>query len=164
MIKEGLGNKQFSKVLMCLIVEYKNLDIEIVIKKKLKESAYTILRKWIDMQTPVMFSKKAWDLLKQNYQTTPLEFPLLQWKDRFICGKDEKGKSKLVYEHTTPISEFFYDLTTCNNLSEIEEKLDNYSGICWITREEDDRLTKNYRAKRPGGWRKCYNECGIQLS
>ena len=92
---------------------------------------------------------------------TETEFPFLFWKDRNYCGKDEKGRSKLVYEHTTPISQFFIELCKTKTQGEIEEKLNDYSGVCWITREEDDILTKKYRTKRPNGWRECYKECGI---
>ena len=157
LIDENVGNEEFSKVLFCLVEQHNNTYDEI--GKKLKESAHTILRKWCDLQTPVLFSNAACDLIEK--ERSFLEHPGFQWTDRFFCGKDEKGRSNLVYEHTTPIGEFFKEILTCKSQNEVLDKLDSYSGICWITREEDDRLSKKYRRKRPGGWRKCYKECGI---
>jgi len=166
-IIKGIGNVEFAVVLYNLIKIYNQLSKGDIVKKKLKESAHTILRKWCDLQTPLLYSEMALQLIdKQDVnffggKITETEFPFLFWKDRNYCGKDEKGRSKLVYEHTTPISQFFIELCKTKTQGEIEEKLNDYSGVCWITREEDDILTKKFRTKRPNGWRECYKECGI---
>lgn len=121
-----------------------------------------MLRKWCDLQVPILFSEKANELIeKQEKELVTVGLPIFSWADRFYCGKDKKGRSKLVYEHTTPISELFIELCETKTQEEIEVKLSNYSGVCWITREEDDILTKKFRTKRPNGWRECYKECGI---
>ncbi len=166
-IVKDVGNIEFSIVLHNLIKIYNQLPKGDEVKKKLKESAHTILRKWCDLQMPLLYSKKAFELIdKQDAsqfdgELTDRQFPILFWKDRNYCGKDEKGRSKLVYEHTTPISQFFIELCKTQTQDEVEKKLSNYSGVCWITREEDDRLTKKFRTKRPDGWKECYKQCGI---
>ena len=166
-IVANVGNIEFSIVLHSLIKIHNEKFIDDDVKKKLKESAHTIIRKWCDLQFPMLMSDKAYELIKRqdlkkfDGELTDMEFPMLFWKDRFYCGKDERGRSNIVYEHTTPISQFFKELCKTNSQEEILEKLDNYSGVCWITREEDDLLTKKFRSKRPNGWRACYKECGI---
>lgn len=159
------GNEQFSKILFTLITEYTCLEYKKdYLNQKLKESAFQLIRKWTDLKDPILYSKAAIKLLKEHNQIPHYGLPLYSWKDRFACGKDDKGRSRLVYEHTTPISEFFYELIQCDSLEKVENKLANYSGVCWITREENDILTKKYKSKRPNGWEKCYKECGIELS
>ena len=64
LIDENVGNEEFSKVLFCLVEQYNNTYDEI--GKKLKESAHTILRKWCDLQTPVLFSNAACDLIEKE--------------------------------------------------------------------------------------------------
>ena len=42
--------------------------------------------------------------------------------------------------------------------------MNNYSGVCWITRQEDDLLNKNkFRNNRNGKWEKCYEKCNIKI-
>ena len=58
----------------------------------------------------------------------------------------------------------FEKLTSTISKEEIISNLENYSGVCWITRQEDDILTKSgYRSNRPEGWKKCYEKCGIEV-
>tara|TARA_B100002051_G_C16356856_1_gene449104 strand:+ start:61 stop:576 length:516 start_codon:yes stop_codon:yes gene_type:complete len=156
-IVENVGNEEFSKVLFCLVEQYNNTYDEI--GSRLKESAHTMLRNWCKLQMPLLYSDAAWEMVNsgRNY----FEDPGLSWHSINGYGKDGKGRSNLVFEHTTPIAEFFNELLTCKSQIEVLDKLDSYSGICWITREEKDRLTKKYHHKRPGGWRKCYEDCGI---
>lgn len=104
-------------------------------------------------------SQAVWDMcLKADIN--PFE---LVWKDRNVFDKID-GKSALLWEHTTPNGIFCQELYDCTSPTEIREKLANYSGVCWVTRAEDNKLNKlGYRSKRPGGWRKCYEEAGIKL-
>jgi hypothetical protein len=42
--------------------------------------------------------------------------------------------------------------------------MQGYSGVCWITRDEDDELNRRgYKSKRPGGSLDCYARCGIKV-
>ena len=164
---DGIGNIEFSIVLHSLIKTHNQLPKGDDVKKKLKESSYRVLRKWSDLKTPMLISKKAYELIKKQDKKLIDRFvadnglPILYYKDRLFCGRDEKGRSNLVYEHTTPISQFFKDLCKTKSVEEVVVALENFSGVCWITRQEDDILNKKYRRKRPNGWRACYKECGI---
>lgn len=74
-----------------------------------------------------------------------------------------KGINKdLVLEHTTPIMEFIDELLSLP-VEDREDRILNYSGVCWVTKEEDKLLEKKYRTKRQGQWEKCYKECGIDF-
>ncbi len=75
-----------------------------------------------------------------------------------------KGRSWLVWEHTTPLKEFIEKLKMCKNEKEVRSVMNDYSGVYWISRAEDDALRAHgYSNKRPGGWRRCYNKCGIRV-
>lgn len=164
-IHRTLGNEEFANVLFALITQYNKSDYrQDPVNKKLKESAFQLIRKWTDLNDPLLYSKAAMKLLKEHDQIPNYGLPLYSWKDRFACGKDVKGRSRLVYEHTTPISEFFYQLLKCKSVDEVGFKLLDYSGVCWITREENDILSKKFKSKRPNGWKQCYKECGIELA
>lgn len=164
-LNRTLGNEEFANVLFALIKQYVKSDYkQDPVNKKLKESAFQIIRKWTDLNDPLLYSKSAIKLLKEHNQIPHYGLPLYSWKDRFACGKDDKGRSKLVYEHTTPISEFFYQLLECKSVDEVISKMIDYSGVCWITREENDILTNKFKSKRPNGWKYCYKECGIELA
>jgi hypothetical protein len=134
----------------------KNKDVT----KNLKGGLKTTLQKWTD-QPVKMVSNKVWDEC-QNHTTKTDPFELL-YEDRNKLGKVD-GKLRLVWEHTTPLSKFYDVLIKCENIEDVIEELKNYTGVCWISREEDNLLNKKgYRDKRPGGWEKCYKECGIEV-
>jgi len=72
-----------------------------------------------------------------------------------------KNKPALLGEHTTPITELIKILIN-SPIENIKDILESYSPVCWITRDEDNMLnSKGYSRKRPNGWKKCYEECGI---
>ena len=108
---------------------------------------------------PSLASKRALELAVANGS----DLFEMRWAHRNRCGKI-KGKPALMWEHTTPNSVLCDQLLDCNSEEEIRTRLKNYSGVCWITREEDDLLNKaGYLAKRPGGWKKCYDSVGIKI-
>ncbi len=124
--------------------------------------ARTLLRKLVAKYSdrpPKMASKKAM-ILAAEYGQNLFE---MRWAHRNRCGKTE-GKPALMWEHTTPNSILCDTLLGCENENEVIEALMNYSGVCWITREEDDMLNSSgFRSKRPGGWKNCYDLVGIQV-
>ena len=113
-----------------------------------------------------MVSKKV---IEKSTLTNPKINPFdLKWPDRNKLGEvieeNKRPKSFLVWEHTTPLNELFEKLIKTECIEEINSTLENYSGVCWITRQEDDMLTKaGYRSIRPGGWGVCYEKCGIDV-
>lgn len=128
------------------------------VKNKLKEALNDVLRKFTD-RYPECVSEKA-KILAQQYG---LDLCDKLWTDKDICGKTG-NKSNVVWEHTTPIKELVGTLLKCPDIQCIKNILNNYSGVVWITRQEDDCLMKKgYKNKRPGGWRRCYEECEIKI-
>jgi len=72
-----------------------------------------------------------------------------------------KGKPDVLGDHTKPLMMFIYQLYQVET-KYVRMLLLMYPPICWITRDEDNLLNKNkFRHKRPGGWKKCYEKCGI---
>lgn len=131
-------------------------------RKKLWEGTLDGLKKWADVP-PKMVSREVIRLM-QGRESSP--FSLL-WPDRFELGHCERigrKRSMLLWEHTTPLNEAARSLVKCADELQVKEWMSAYSGVCWITRAEDDMLNdKGFRSRRPGGWERCYAECGIDV-
>ena len=150
-------DKDFAPLIWSAIECY-NKATEDYSKKKLKEALKDCLKKWSDQ--PVKMISESVYQLGLKYGINPFD---LMWTSRYVFDKNA-AKASIVWEHTTPLNEFYQTLVKCKSQAEVELELTNYSGVCWITREEDDRLNKNkFRANRPGGWAKCYEECQIKI-
>ena len=79
-----------------------------------------------------------------------------------LANNKEGVKKALTREHVVPISVLIERLKDWN--APISEILDGCMDVCLITAEEDAALSKaGFRQKRPGGWRQCYRECGIEV-
>lgn len=157
-------DRLFKPVIWAYVQMYKRAEDKFV-KKKLKEGLKDTLKKWTDHNVK-MVSKEVMERCKQE---TPSIDPFkLLWTERkklgMFCVEGKKPKSWLVWEHTTPLNEFYITLTECSTEEEVTEAMKNYSGVCWISRREDYLLNdKKYQSKRPGGWQKCYEECSIEI-
>lgn len=148
--------KLFEPIIWLMVQQYNSTEVHHS-KKKLKEALKDTLKKMTDWPVSLV-SESVMDLC---YEKGINPFHLL-WPQRNILGKHE-GKSMLVWEHTTPLSQFFETLVSCNSLAEVGIAIENYSGVCWVTREEDNRLNKNFKQKRPNGWQSAYQQCGINV-
>jgi hypothetical protein len=76
-----------------------------------------------------------------------------------------RKKTGCYYEHSTPIR-ILRDYLLNNDLTaeEVSQYMAENSTVTWITPEENDKLNAaGYNNKRPGGWRKCYEELGIKI-
>jgi len=157
-------NDSFSNIILSYVTEYRLVN-DLYLKRKLKEGLKDTLKKWSD-QPVKMVSKKV---IEKSRSVTPQINPFdIKWTERNKLGEvfeeKKRPKSFLVWEHTTPLNELFEKLTSTISKEEIISNLENYSGVCWITRQEDDILTKSgYRSNRPEGWKKCYEKCGIEV-
>ena len=150
--------KSFIPIIHLFVKQYNN-ESDLFIKKKLKEALKDTLKKMTD-QKVTMVSKAVMEACTK-IDVDPFE---LLWTKRNVLGKDENGKSLLLWEHTTPLAEYFEALVSCETIIEINEIIKNYSGVCWLMRHEDNLLNKNgFRSKRPGGWKETYTKCGIQI-
>lgn len=71
-------------------------------------------------------------------------------------------KKRLTREHLVPKAVMKKHLADWS--VPISEIVENDFDLALITAEEDERLKdSDYRDKRPGGWRRCYRECGIEV-
>ena len=148
--------KLFEPIIWLMVQQYNSTEVNHS-RKKLKEALKDTLKKMTDW--PVyLVSQSVLDLCNEK-GINPFH---LLWPQRNILGKYE-GKSMLVWEHTTPLSQFFETLVSCNSIEEVGRAIENYSGVCWITREEDNRLNKIFKQKRPNGWQSAYKQCGINV-
>jgi hypothetical protein len=128
------------------------------LREKLKETISHTLRKFSD-RYPEKVSKRA----KELADLLGIDLSDKLWTNRNICGKTD-NKSNIVWEHSTPIKELAESLFKCKDMDCIRKALDEYSGVIWITREEDNELaSRGYKNKRPDGWEKCYEDCGIEV-
>lgn len=145
----------FAPALHKLIEEYQKATNP-YLKKKLREAINCVLRKFSD-RYPVGVSVNA----KKLASTYEVDLCDKLWTDKNICGQTG-NKSNIVWEHTTPIKELIDKLIKCKDIACVKNILNDYSGVVWITRQEDDCLiSKGYKDKRPGGWKRCYEDCGI---
>jgi hypothetical protein len=150
--------KSFIPIVHLFVKQYNN-ESDLFIKKKLKEALKDTLKKMTD-QKVTMVSKAVMEACTK-IDVDPFE---LLWTKRNVLGKDENGKSLLLWEHTTPLAEYFEALVSCETIIEINEIIKNYSGVCWLMRHEDNLLNKcGFRSKRPGGWKETYAKCDIQV-
>ena len=131
--------------------------------KGLKKIFKGLLRKSINKFTdlpPKMVSQKLLTLCKEK----GIDPFTLNWSQRKSLGMNERNKSIMMWEHSTPNSELLEELVKCKTEGEIEDSLLRYSGVCWVHRDEDNELNNlGYRSKRPGGWEKCYKEAKINV-
>ncbi len=68
-----------------------------------------------------------------------------------------------VWEHTIPIKMFRESLISARDKRELIKKIQDYPGVAWISREENNALNKKYKSTRPGGFLTCYELVGINL-
>jgi hypothetical protein len=80
-----------------------------------------------------------------------------------ILSSDSPNRPILLLEHPKPLGSFIDELIdTPDDL--LLGTLMKYPPLVWITREENNKLNSNgYNRVRPGGWKKCYDECEIIL-
>lgn len=131
------------------------------LKKKLKETIKRTLYKWTDLP-PTWVSTEIIRMFEENgINKNPFD---LIYPDRKTLGYNENKRTVMLWEHTTPMNEMYQFLVKCKSSEEVAEVMKGYSGVCWITRDEDTRLNKNgHRANREGGWKKVYGDCGINV-
>lgn len=103
-------------------------------------------------------------IIEEKLKVNPFD---LRWEHRHLMGGSFYGGRKMsvaVWEHTIPIRQFREELLTLTSLESVEDAINNYPGVAWITRDEDRRLSKNgFQKNRPDGFIKCYEKAGIEL-
>jgi hypothetical protein len=129
--------------------------------RKVRESLNACILKWSDGPAN-MISKKALEFFETRFPD--IDPKKINWHQKYKLGKDDGKRGNIIWEHTTPVNLLLNDLLEANKEDEVISILKNYSGVCLITRGEDDTLNSNkMRVVRPGGWEKCYEACGIEV-
>jgi len=121
-----------------------------------------LMRVWTGDRAKLV-SKKALELFeKVKPEQNPFD---VRWEQRGVLGNHGPRKPKIVWEHTIPVGQFIKEMAKeCSTQEEVISKMLTYPGACWITREEDDMLNSNgFKNSRPGGFKKCYSQCGIEV-
>lgn len=131
------------------------------LKKKLKEGLKRNIYKWTDLP-PKFVSTEIIRLFEENgIEESPFD---LIYTDRKILGRNEDGRTIMLWEHTTTNHETYLEMVACKTQEELSKVMKNHSGVCWITRDEDIRLNKSgFRSNRKDGWRKAYEKCDIKF-
>jgi hypothetical protein len=131
------------------------------LKKKLKEALKRTIYKWTDLP-PRFVSTEILRMFKEScIDKDP--FTMI-YPDRKALGRDENGKTIMLWEHTTTNHETYQSFVKCKSIEALKEQMDQHTGVCWITREEDTRLNKSgFRSSRKEGWRKAYQDCKINV-
>jgi len=132
-----------------------------VIRSQIFGNLNHLMRVWTGDRAK-MISKKALELFEME---KPDQNPFdVRWEQRGVLGNVGRRKPKIVWEHTIPVGQFIKEMADeCSTEQEVIRKMKTYPGVCWITRDEDDSLNSNgYKNSRPGGFSKCYSDCGIE--
>jgi len=162
LIKKDETMQPLSKTCFPIIYAFVNAyhnETDPSIKKLLRNAFTASLRNMTDW--PVAMVSEAVMINCQQKGIDPFD---LLWNKRNILGKDESGNSLLFWEHTTPLSELRNSLFECKSEQEVRKVLENYSGVCWIMRDENNMLNeRGFRSKRPDGWEAAYEACGIKV-
>lgn len=158
-----LWSQIFLNFILFFVEQYKSIPDE---KKWLKSAILGAMNKFVRIMQdviPVQFASKA--AINECKKIGVNIFDLKSTnKNACILGRDEKGKSLLIAEHMIPVNQLIKSLIQCNNKEDMKKVISEYPGICWVLREEDDRLNKKgYKNYRPSGGRAEYQECRIPV-
>ena len=103
-------------------------------------------------------SEAALDYCEKN--NIPLKALKPKMPTKIVGG--EPNKPALMAEHIDPIMEFIDKIMEMEDYQQVHQALYDFAPICYITREEDNKLNAaGYRTKRPQGGYKVYEELGI---
>lgn len=132
-------------------------------KKQLKGGLDLTLRIFTGTHASFVSQRLAEHIKANNFEHNPFE---LIWEQRHLLGRIKEDKRKLpyaVWEHTIPIKMFRETLISATRKSDLLKIIEDYPGVAWITREENNELNKKYRSSRPNGFLVCYESVGIKL-
>lgn len=103
-------------------------------------------------------------IYEHKLELNPFE---LIWEQRHLMGQviiNNRKHSFAVWEHAVPIREFRECLILCEDNQAIIKIINEYPGVAWISREENNKLNSlGFQRKRPNGFLNCYKKAGINL-
>jgi len=153
-------NAQFLPVMWAFVQSYQGSKNSFL-KKKLKEALKRTIYKWTDLPPRYVSSEIIRMFKEHGIYKDP--FTLI-YPDRNTLGRDERGRTIMLWEHTTTNHETYQKFVKCQSIEELKIAMNEHTGVCWITREEDKRLNQSgYRSSRTEGWQKAYEDCGIEV-
>ncbi len=150
----------FSRIAWSHVVELRRSNDDLI-KKQIFGNFNHLIRVWSGNRAKFI-SHKALELFSGiKPDLNPFD---VRWEQRNILGFDSPRKPRIVWEHSLPVGQFIKELSTIETFEIFEPKFLEYPGACWITREEDDKLNSSgFKNGRPGGYLKCYTQCGIEV-
>jgi hypothetical protein len=154
-----VSDEPYANIFYVFITEYnKSKGFE---KSNLKRAFQYAIREYTN-KPHKLISKKVADIFILKFpNSSPFN---VRYSNRKKFGILDNNQGVLLFEHTTPVAFFLASLANSKTLEEVKQAMKEYSGVCLLTREEDDCLnTKGYRQKRPQGWKLAYESCNIQV-
>ena len=112
-----------------------------------------IFRSITDDKKVEYISKKALEKAKE----LGIDLYSMTWLNQ---NKFDPKRKIFHYEHCVTIKEL--RLAVLNSNEDIQ-KIIKREVVCWILKEENKILDKKYKSSRPGGWKRCYKDCGIEI-
>lgn len=153
-------NEAYLRPIWAFVQQYQEAK-QPFLRKKLKEALKRTIYKWTDLPPRFVSTEVLRLFEEQGIDKDP--FTMI-YPDRKTLGRDENGRTIMLWEHTTTNHETYQTFVKCQSIDELKQAMDNHTGVCWITREEDNRLNKNgFRSSREGGWQKAYEQCNIKI-
>ena len=152
----------FAEILWVTIQQYN--QSQGYTKDRIKWTIDREVRFWTDGKASYI-SKTIADIFINKYPNeNPFDIRYDNRKKYGMITLDKLKQSCFMLEHTTPVGEFIINLVNSKSLEDVKNNMKNYSGVCILTREEDNCLNKNgFRKKRNGAWKMAYDKCGIDV-
>jgi len=149
----------FARIIKTMIDEW-NTTSDQFTKTQIKWSLQHVLNHWSDKPYTKISQNIAEHFISNYPKVNPFRIRWSTCKKYGVVGTN--NQRFIVFEHTTPISELMNQLFKTNEYNEVLKLLQDYSGICLITRDEDNMLySKGYGSDRVNGWFSAYSDCGI---
>lgn len=152
-VNYDMNDESFARLFQFFLTELKNNTG--FSRDKMRKSLILTIRMWTE-KPPQIISKKVLDHFIENYpNTNPFK---VTFRPRTKFG------IPVIFEHTTPVNIFVTKLFDSKNIDDIRKTMNEYSGMCVITSDEDKCLhSKGFSKTRPQGWQQAYTECGIDV-
>lgn len=154
-----VSDEPYANIFYVFITEYnKSKGFE---KSNLKRAFQYAIREYTNKPHKLISNKVADYFIQKFPNSSPFH---VRYSNRKKFGILDNNQGFLLFEHTTPVKVFLESLSKAKTLEDIKNAMKDYSGVCLVTRDEDNCLnTKGLRSKRPQGWKLAYESCDIQV-
>jgi hypothetical protein len=148
-----------ARVLFSLSQEFQNTE-NTYYKQIFLNQAQLVLREWTNRPPQYVSEKVLQRFLTLAPNINP--YNIHRHGKKQLRGKNVSiNISDLVWEHTTPVNYVIKKIMEADDLEQVVDALNQFTGICWVTKEEDQCLDKSgFRRERPD-WKKAYQNCNI---